>query len=101
MRLTISQLAAKVAGAGANSRKRIYRKATGKWEPVVTEEKVTKTNIVNDRPSIEDDRGKGEKETGKVHRKNEMEIQMLSAPLYEQVFRNTVPRTSEMDAINR
>lgn len=101
MRLTIGQLAAKVANVGATSRTKIYRKATGKWEPVASEEKATNKNDSTDGPSIEDDHGKGGMDTGKVYRKNEMEIQMLSAPLYKQVFRNTVPRTCEIDAINR
>lgn len=101
MRLTIGQLAEKIAVAGSKSRKRIYRKATGKWEPFVSEENPIKTIDASERPPIEDVSNKSEKETENNCRKNEMEIQMLSAPMYEQVFRNTVPRTSNAEAINR
>lgn len=102
MRLTIGQWAGKIARVSKKSKIDIYRKATGKWEKFVKEENPIKTNDSVKQSPIEDTgSGKMEKRTGIGYRENEMEIQMLSAPLYEQVFRNTVPRTSETDAINR
>lgn len=93
MRLTIGRLAEKVV-AGGQSKKRIHRKETGRWEKLPAQndaiEQQTVANI-----------NKTKKGAGVDYRTNEMGIQMLSRPLYEQVFRNTVPRTSKKDAINR
>lgn len=101
MRLTIGQLAEKIVATGVRSRKiRIYRKETGKWEAIVSEENAT-TSKEADKQSPAENGGGGGGSTGIDYRENEMKIQMLSAPLYEQVFRNTVPRTSQNDAINR
>lgn len=106
MRLTIGSLAERIAVVGGKSRKRIYSKASGKWEPIADEENTTKTKIndAGSEPPVEKRVEGGDtpkKETGIDYRENEMEIQMLSAPLYEQVFRNTVPRVCKPDAINR
>lgn len=101
MRLTIGLLAEKIAVTGSRSKTRIYRKATGKWETIVSNDKVTKAKDASERLPADESKDKAKHETKIDYRKNEMEIQMLSAPLYEQVFRNTVPRTSRPDAINR
>lgn len=99
--MTIGLLAEKIGVAGAKSQKRIYRKATGKWETILSPSKVTKAEGASERLPADKSSDKAKNETKIDYRKNEMEIQMLSARLYEQVFRNTVPRTSRSDAINR
>lgn len=102
MRLTIGLLAGKVAVIGSKSRTRIFRKATGKWEPIAEVNAVKTNDAIEKSPDAESDNTSRQKSEAKCdYRENEMKIQMLSAPLYEQVFRNTVPRTCESDAINR
>lgn len=99
MRLTIARLGAR----GATSRIRIYSKATGKWETVVKKRNSDKTEEVEapQRSCVESGIEIVNKDFGSDYRKNEMEIQMLSRPLYEQVFRNCTTKTSQPQAIDR
>lgn len=99
MRLTTG-LAAKI-GEGWRSSKKIYRPSTGKWETIVSKTNETKPNQAIERTLVEDSSENAEKKTGNDYRQNEMQIQMLSAQLYEQVFRNCVPKTSKKDDIQR
>lgn len=100
MRLTTGQLAAKI-GEGWKNYKKIYRQSTRKWEKVVSKANETKPNQAIEQTIVRDSSENAEKKTGNDYRKNEMQIQMLSAELYEQVFRNCVPETSKKDAIQR
>lgn len=100
MRLTIGQLAAKISKTVSSGYKRIYRKSTGKWERIVSKNE-TGINEAIERPPVENSSENVGKAPENIYRRNEMEIQMLSAQLYEQVFRNCVPKTSKTDAVKR
>lgn len=100
MRLTIGQLA-KICKTGSSSYKKIYRKSTRKWEIIDSRKNETKINEAIERPHVGISNKNVEEETGNDYRRNEMDIQMLSAQLYEQVFRNCVPKTIEPAAIQR
>lgn len=79
----------------------IYCKQTKKWVKYASGKQTTKMDRTIKRPPIEGNSSVAKKEMRDDCRRNEMGIQMLSAPMYEQVFRNTFPKTIETDTIDR
>lgn len=103
MRLTLSQLNLVKKGIRSKSQIKVFRKSAKGWEMISDKDLIVEsTNATQTQLSKSDLKEETQNdENGPDYRQNEMKIQMLSKPLYEQVFKNCVKSSPNNELVNK